>query len=253
RLRRARGSRARRDGGAGQRRLRGPVARALRARLAGGRRLHGGDRPRGRRGGHPRLRRRLPDHSAGARLPPAHDRSLTMRRPAPLPAPSEREGAEAGAAGQRSRWSRRRPETGRRPLAAEASAVDAAAEAAGEGRPVAGKSDAGAVTAAIADLPMQLPPAAGAPFAARADGDGSTGPGAGTGCTTQAPVRSVDVWRAARARRKALRAEIRRFTQRSRRRRIVWWSALGAVVALVIGSVIAAYSPLFAVERITVA
>lgn len=176
-----------------------------------------------------------------------------MRRPAPLPAPSEREGAEAGAAGQRSRWSRRRPETGRRPLAAEASAVDAAAEAAGEGRPVAGKSDAGAVTAAIADLPMQLPPAAGAPFAARADGDGSTGPGAGTGCTTQAPVRSVDVWRAARARRKALRAEIRRFTQRSRRRRIVWWSALGAVVALVIGSVIAAYSPLFAVERITVA
>ncbi|OJU39115.1 MAG: cell division protein [Microbacterium sp. 69-10] len=67
------------------------------------------------------------------------------------------------------------------------------------------------------------------------------------------PVRSSDVWRAARARRKALRAEIRRFTQRSRRRRIVWWTAIGAVVALVLGSVLAAYSPLFAVEKITVA
>lgn len=61
-----------------------------------------------------------------------------------------------------------------------------------------------------------------------------------------------DVWRAARARRKALRAEIRRFTQRSRRRRIVWLSAIGAVVVLIGGSVAAAYSPLFAVEKITV-
>ncbi|WP_309067306.1 FtsQ-type POTRA domain-containing protein [Microbacterium sp.] len=64
---------------------------------------------------------------------------------------------------------------------------------------------------------------------------------------------SVDVWRAARARRKALRAEIRRFTQRSRRRRMLWWGTLGAVLALVVGSVVAAYSPLFAVEKITVA
>lgn len=66
-------------------------------------------------------------------------------------------------------------------------------------------------------------------------------------------VRSSDVWRAARARRKALRAEIRRFTQRSRRRRIVVWGSVGAVLALVLGSVVAAYSPLFAVEKITVA
>ncbi|MFS0854364.1 FtsQ-type POTRA domain-containing protein [Microbacterium sp. 179-I 3D4 NHS] len=61
-----------------------------------------------------------------------------------------------------------------------------------------------------------------------------------------------DVWRAARARRKALRAEIRRFTQRSRRRRIVGWSVAGALVLLVGGSVAAAYSPLFAVEKITI-
>ncbi|MFK3678786.1 FtsQ-type POTRA domain-containing protein [Microbacterium sp. NPDC090218] len=66
------------------------------------------------------------------------------------------------------------------------------------------------------------------------------------------PTSTRDVWRAARARRKALRAEIRRFTQRSRRRRIVWWGSIGAVVLLIGGSVAAAYSPLFAVEKITV-
>lgn len=66
------------------------------------------------------------------------------------------------------------------------------------------------------------------------------------------PTSTRDVWRAARARRKALRAEIRRFTQRSRRRRIIWLSAIGAVVLLIGGTTAAAYSPLFAVEKITV-
>ena len=66
------------------------------------------------------------------------------------------------------------------------------------------------------------------------------------------PTSTRDVWRAARARRKALRGEIRRFTQRSRRRRIVWWSTLGVIVLLIGGSAAAAYSPLFAVEKITV-
>lgn len=61
-----------------------------------------------------------------------------------------------------------------------------------------------------------------------------------------------DVWRAAKARRRALRAEIRRFTQRSRRRRIVWICAIIAAVLIVGGSAGAAYSPLFAVERISV-
>ncbi|GAA2923353.1 hypothetical protein GCM10010458_00770 [Microbacterium luteolum] len=67
------------------------------------------------------------------------------------------------------------------------------------------------------------------------------------------PTSTGDVWRAARARRKALRAEIRRFTQRSRRRRIIWLGSIGAVLLLIGGSVAAAYSPLFAVEKITVA
>lgn len=66
------------------------------------------------------------------------------------------------------------------------------------------------------------------------------------------PTSTREVWRAARARRRALRAEIRRFTQRSRRRRIIGWSVFGALVLLIGGSVAAAYSPLFAVEKITV-
>ncbi|CAH0181230.1 Cell division protein FtsQ [Microbacterium foliorum] len=66
------------------------------------------------------------------------------------------------------------------------------------------------------------------------------------------PTSTRDVWRAARARRKALRAEIRRFTQRSRRRRIIWLSTVGAIAVVVGGAVIAAYSPLFAVEKVTV-
>lgn len=81
-------------------------------------------------------------------------------------------------------------------------------------------------------------------------GDGIGDAGAGSG--EPIPTSARDVWRAARARRKALRAEIRRFTQRSRRRRITWLSAIGAAVLLIGGSVAAAYSPLFAVERITV-
>lgn len=68
----------------------------------------------------------------------------------------------------------------------------------------------------------------------------------------RADLTARDVWRAARARRKTLRAEIRRFTQRSRRRRIIWLAAIGAVVLLIGGSVATAYSPLFAVEKVTI-
>nr|WP_241748103.1 FtsQ-type POTRA domain-containing protein [Microbacterium aquimaris] len=60
------------------------------------------------------------------------------------------------------------------------------------------------------------------------------------------------VWRAARARRRALRAEMRRFTVRQRRRRAVWLWSVGALVTLVVVSLGAAYSPLFAVESIRV-
>ncbi|WP_236968538.1 FtsQ-type POTRA domain-containing protein [Microbacterium aurantiacum] len=61
-----------------------------------------------------------------------------------------------------------------------------------------------------------------------------------------------DVWRAARARRKALRAEVRRFTVRQRRRRAAWLGACGAVLLLGLATLGVAYSPLFAVEQVRV-
>ncbi|MFS0793607.1 FtsQ-type POTRA domain-containing protein [Microbacterium sp. 1P10AE] len=61
-----------------------------------------------------------------------------------------------------------------------------------------------------------------------------------------------DVWRASRARRRALRAEVRRFTVRQRRRRRIWIGVGIAFVVMVLGTAGAAYSPLFAVERVDV-
>ncbi len=61
-----------------------------------------------------------------------------------------------------------------------------------------------------------------------------------------------DVWRASRARRRALRAEVKRFTVRQRRRRNIWIGVGAAFLVMVVGTAGAAYSPLFAVERIDV-
>lgn len=65
-------------------------------------------------------------------------------------------------------------------------------------------------------------------------------------------VRVRDVWAAARARRKALRSEVRRFTVRQRHRRMAWLGVVGALVVLVLGTLGVAYSPLFAVEKVRV-
>ncbi len=73
------------------------------------------------------------------------------------------------------------------------------------------------------------------------------------------PVHSSDggpdareVRRAARARRRVLRAEVRRFTGARRRRRWIIGAAAAALVAVAALSAATAYSPLFAVERISV-
>lgn len=142
-----------------------------------------------------------------------------MRRPAPLPA-----APDEPARGARKRRDERRDE----PETPEPDVWDTResdATSAAKRETAAGSAEADSVTAVIDDA--DLPEASA--------------------------VRTSEVWRAARARRKALRAEIRRFTQRSRRRRIILWGSVGAVAALILGSVIAAYSPLFAVREITVA
>lgn len=61
-----------------------------------------------------------------------------------------------------------------------------------------------------------------------------------------------DVWAAARARRRTLRAEVRRFTARQRRRRMVWVTVGVSLAALILGTLGAAYSPLFAVQKVSV-
>jgi cell division protein FtsQ len=61
-----------------------------------------------------------------------------------------------------------------------------------------------------------------------------------------------DVWRATRARRRALRTEMRRFTVRSRRRRLAWIISIAVLVVVAGGSYAAAYSPLFAIQKVTV-
>ncbi|MBW9094031.1 FtsQ-type POTRA domain-containing protein [Microbacterium jejuense] len=85
--------------------------------------------------------------------------------------------------------------------------------------------------------------------AARLDAS-SDGADADTGMDPEVGFR--EVWKASRARRKALRAEVRRFTVRQRRRRAVWLGAAASLVLLALGTVGAAYSPLFGVEKISV-
>ncbi|KAF2413681.1 cell division protein [Microbacterium sp. B35-04] len=92
--------------------------------------------------------------------------------------------------------------------------------------------------------PTALPSAAPAPDSGRAPGSAAK--------TDAGDVGFREVWRASRARRKALRAEIRRFTVRQRRRRAIWLGAAASVLLLALGTLGAAYSPLFGVERISV-
>jgi len=101
--------------------------------------------------------------------------------------------------------------------------------------PAASASDPGPLTRpAVAGIAAPAP--SESPVAASPDGE----------------VRFGDVMRAARARRRALRAEVRRFTARQRRRRMTWIGVAAAVLVLVLGTLGAAYSPLFAVQTVTV-
>ncbi|GAA5204501.1 FtsQ-type POTRA domain-containing protein [Microbacterium jejuense] len=78
------------------------------------------------------------------------------------------------------------------------------------------------------------------------------GPAPDAGDTDDPEVGFREVWKAARARRKALRAEVRRFTVRQRRRRAIWLGAAASLILLALGTIGAAYSPLFGVEKISI-
>lgn len=140
-----------------------------------------------------------------------------MRRPSPLPPPPAR-------GDTKDRASRTAP------LATGRGADDARPSAEADAAAAADRRDAPVI-------PLSTPPAT--------EMDASPA----------APDEAVglrEVWRASRARRKALRAEVRRFTARQRRRRAIWIGVCAALLVLAVGTIGAAYSPLFAVRTITV-
>lgn len=154
-----------------------------------------------------------------------------MRRPTPLPAPEQGTSPAIDPRERESDPPVRRldpPRAGEEPRVATADAADAR-----ETAPV---------------VPFWTP----APDAARTLSPRSA-PSASDDDDAEAGTVGVrDVWAAARARRRALRAEVRRFTARQRRRRMVWGGVGVAFLLLVLGTLGAAYSPLFAVEKISV-
>ncbi len=180
-----------------------------------------------------------------------------MRRPGPIP-------AEEAA----------RPEPARRP--ARGRSADASASRVSAAEPTAESADDTAVDELFGGpdlLPAPRPlgsPARPAPSATATaptrprvdtpagrpavDGrPGGIGPAADDDDDSAADGIGVrDVWAAARARRRALRAEVRRFTVRQRRRRLLWGVSLAALLLLVLGTIGAAYSPLFAVDKVSV-
>lgn len=165
-----------------------------------------------------------------------------MRRPSPLPAtPPER----------------RQPAAARehRAVAAPSQGARDEAEAVGsdatETTPLEdlGPAASGRLAPVIRFAQPADPTAASGAASVGSSSDAPAGPGVDT---SDRPVGVRDVWAAARARRRALRREVRRFTVRQRRRRYAWIAAAGAVLLVGVGAVGAAYSPLFAVEEITV-
>lgn len=155
-----------------------------------------------------------------------------MRRPAPLPIPS-------------------RPAPPRR-RSTDASADGVADDASPTGARPAGRAGDGAHSDGTASTaPHGTSRATVTPFVREPTDDTHVDDARPIG-TAEAAVGFRDVWRAARDRRRALRAEMRRFTARNRRRRVVWLSAAAAVLLLVAATFGVSYSPLFAVRRIDV-
>lgn len=154
-----------------------------------------------------------------------------MRRPTPLPPPPE-PSTDAAVRGDREQ----EPASG-----TEREAVS---------EPAMPETDAIPEEAVAPVIPLAPPAPMRRPGALPSDASADTGPDAEP--AADQPVRLREVWAAARARRKALRAEVRRFTGRQRRRRLMWLGAAASVFLLVLATLGAAYSPLFAVEQIRI-
>ena len=151
-----------------------------------------------------------------------------MRRPTPLPPPADPSADSAD-----------RPDRGREPT------DEVEQPLAPPSQPPAPASPEDAVPPVIPLASGRVQRPGGLPSAERTEDDGDV-------AAPDGPVRLREVWAAARARRKALRAEVRRFTGRQRRRRLMWLAGAASVVLLVLATLGAAYSPLFAVEQIRI-
>jgi len=151
----------------------------------------------------------------------------------------------------------KRPQGFDRPVAPRTGVPDVTAPASAE-TPPERPAAVGTVTEPIPIVRQDLP---ATPREPERDTSRKTAPSAG------AARRSIDAaigripskreisraLRAARAERKRVeRGEVRRFTKRSRHRRMLWLGAAGVVVALVLGVVLVGLSPLLALRHVEV-
>ncbi|WP_405372662.1 MULTISPECIES: FtsQ-type POTRA domain-containing protein [unclassified Microbacterium] len=161
-----------------------------------------------------------------------------MRRPSPLPS------TPGGAPPRAPRPTPAAPREAEKPPASSVRST-----AADETVPLDPLEEANASHASFA---AYLRTDAGAPPAEAPPAADETGDARSADRAEERAIGIRDVWAAARARRRALRREVRRFTARQRRRRNALLISVGAVLAVALGAVGLAYSPLFAVDRITV-
>lgn len=174
-------------------------------------------------------------------------------RPALRPGSSRRENPEE--VDRRVRPVADRP--GTRP--ADRGADRSTAEASSTGAPVANSAAGEDVTTQpvpiVGASPVRRLTAALPGLRARAESGLSSlreAPRRRTASPTSTRVAEAEVRRAARRRRKAERLEMRRFTRRSRNRRIAWLSFTGVTVVLTALIVTAVFSPLLALRTIIV-
>jgi cell division protein FtsQ len=154
----------------------------------------------------------------------------------------------------------KRPQGFDQPPAPSAPATPAAPRDASRGRASRGAGAAGGSTAEPTTEPIPVQSAHGAPAPAQVPSPEAKRPDVQQaaehhGAYDRLPS-NRQISRALREARKERsrveRGEVRRFTKRSRRRRMMWLAGLGTLVALVLGVTLTAFSPLMALRTIDV-